>query len=82
MGSTNKGNVIASSSTKLWHGHLGHPSFKILNKLIQNGSVSLASSSSFDYVCHSCLCNKSRRLPFCNSSLESRGPLNLVYTDV
>ena len=33
-------------------------------------------------MCHSCLCNKSQRLPFGESSLESRGPLDLIYTDV
>lgn len=39
-------------------------------------------SSSLDFFCHYSLCNKSQRLPFGESSLESRGPLDLVYTDV
>uniref|UniRef100_A0A6N2KS64 Integrase catalytic domain-containing protein n=1 Tax=Salix viminalis TaxID=40686 RepID=A0A6N2KS64_SALVM len=34
------------------------------------------------YNCDSCLCNKSQQLPFYVSTLKSRGPLDLIYTDV
>ena len=32
--------------------------------------------------CDSCFCNKSQQLPFYVSSLKSRGPLDLLYSDV
>ena len=33
-------------------------------------------------MCESCLCNKSQHLPFGEPALESRGPLDLIYTNV
>ena len=73
---------VAPTSQAIWHGLLGHPSLKIPNHLIQSKSVSLSSSCSSNSVCHSCLCNQSQHLPFGKSSLESHGPLDLIYTDV
>ena len=35
-----------------------------------------------NFMCESCLCNKSQHLPFGDSTLESKGPLELVYIDV
>ena len=74
--------VVAPASQAIWHGRLRHPSLKILNKLVQFGSISLSRPFSSDVVCHSCLCNMSQCLPFGESSLESRGFLDLIYTDV
>ena len=44
--------------------------------------VSFSSSISSEFICKSYLYNKSHHLPFRESSLESRGTLNLIYTDV
>lgn len=33
-------------------------------------------------MCQSCLCNKSQRLSFGESTLKSHGPLDLIYNNV
>ena len=35
-----------------------------------------------NFMCELYLCNKSQLLPFGDSTLESKGPLDLIYTDV
>ena len=86
---TNKSSVVALSvsvyskvSPAMWHGCLGHPFSKLLKFLAGSGLLSLSSSLPSKFTCESCLCNKRKRLPFGESSLESCGPLDLVYTDV
>ena len=86
---TNKSSGVALSagvhskvSPSMWHGHLGHPSLKMLKFLALSGLLSLSSSLLSKFTCESCLYNKSQCLPFVESNLESRGPLDLVYTDV
>ena len=74
-------NVTTSTPLVIWHGHFGHPSSKIIKSLVQSGLVLLSSSMPLNFMCESCLCNKSQRLPFGDSTLESKGPLDLVYTD-
>lgn len=63
-----------------WHHRLGHPSIAIFKKLVSlfNHDV----SSSFTFNCDACQCYKSYKLPFCQSTLVSNSPLELVYTDV
>ena len=74
--------IATPASQTTWYGRLGHPSFKIFNKLVQSGFMFLSSSYSSGFVCSLCLCNKSHRLPFGESTLQSRAPLDLLYTDV
>jgi len=64
-----------------WHRRLGHPSSCILHHLITSCTLPLSTSSS-NIICDSCLYHKSQWLPFHVSSLKSRGPLDLIYTDV
>ncbi|KAM2697976.1 hypothetical protein EV1_037031 [Malus domestica] len=68
-------------SPNLWHRRLGHPSHQTLQQVLRMSSINV-SSKLFEFVCHSCLCNKSHRLPFGTSSLTSHGPLDLLYSDV
>lgn len=74
--------VTVSASPLIYHGCLGHLSLKIKKYLVQSGSVSFPSSIPPNFMCQSCLCNKSQHLPFGESTLESHGPLDLIYTDV
>ena len=67
------------ASLNNWHDRLGHPSTKILHQVIFQNNLSAFSKSSF---CDSYQCNKSHKLPFGKSSLKSRRPLDLIYTDV
>ena len=53
-----------------------------MQSLINSGLVSFTSSIPPNFMCESCLCNKSQRLSFGESTLESRGPLDLMYTNV
>lgn len=64
------------------HGIVVLVTLRIFNKLVQSSFVSLSSSSSCDLTCHSCLCNKSYRLPFGDSTLQRHAPLELIYTNV
>ncbi|GFY82736.1 hypothetical protein Acr_02g0009760 [Actinidia rufa] len=64
-----------------WHRWLGNPSSRILHHLVTSCTLPLSPSSS-EINCDLCLCNKSQRLPFHESSLKSRDPLDLIYTDV
>ena len=70
--------VTGSAPSVIWHGHLCHPSSKIMKSLIQSGLVSLSSSMPLNFICESCLCNKGQLLLFGDSTLESKGPLDLV----
>ena len=53
-----------------------------MKSLITSGLAYFSSSFFPDFACQSCMCNKSQRLPFGESTLESRGPLDLIYIDV
>ncbi|WKA01579.1 hypothetical protein VitviT2T_019853 [Vitis vinifera] len=89
----NKGNTLGTSpkqacvsvktSLANWHHRLGHPSSRIFQFLIRKHNLQIYPTESFhNFFCESCLCNKSHKLPFGVSSLRSRGPLDLVYSDV
>ena len=65
-----------------WHKRLGHPSDRTLQYLVRHFSLPLSSKSVSSNLCPSCQCSKSHKLPFSESSLKSRGPLDLIYTDV
>lgn len=75
-------NSIASVSPLLWHSRLGHPSSRMTNRLLSSVLPSTASALPSTFACSSCLCNKSSKLPFNSSSLTSRFPLDVVFTDV
>ena len=74
--------ISKSTSPMIWHRRRGHPSIKTLQSLGTSSLVSFSSSLSSYFFCESYLCNKSQRLPFGDSTLQSSGPLDLVYTDV
>ncbi|WRX24981.1 GAG-pre-integrase domain - like 8 [Theobroma cacao] len=71
-----------STSPVIWHGRLEHPSLKIIKSLVHSGLVSLSTPLPLNLLCDSCLCNKSQCLPLDESTLESNGPFDLIYTDV
>nr|KYP46384.1 Retrovirus-related Pol polyprotein from transposon TNT 1-94 [Cajanus cajan] len=71
-------NQSTSSSHSPWHHILGHPSERIFNHLISLHKIKAQSTA----PCVSCSISKSHKLPFSSSSLHSKKPLDLVYTDV
>ena len=74
--------VGVKTSIDCWHDRLGHPSTKILTHIISHFKLPIHLNPSKFSFCDSCHCNKSHRLPFGVSSLQSREPLDLLYTDV
>lgn len=68
------------SSAINWHHRLGHPSFSTFKILVSDFNLDV--SSIFPFNCNSCQCNKSHKLPFNKSTLISKAPLDLVYTDL
>lgn len=78
--------VIAFSSIKApvyqWHHRLGHPSSTIPSHLISHKALPMSSSIVSSFLCNSCHCNKTHKLPFSSSSLTSSRLLELLYSDV
>ena len=75
-------NVSIKASFHDWHNRLGHPSCKVLASIINSHSLPLLSKQPSNFLCESCNCNKSHRLPFGTSTLSSSQPLELIYSDV
>jgi len=65
-----------------WHQRLGHPSSKVIDRMISLFSLPVSSNSSTSHFCDSCSINKSHRLPFHKHGLTSSAPFDLIYTDV
>ena len=70
------------TSMNSWHDRVGHPSIKVFHSIFKPMSLPVSSSLSPSFHCHSCLSNKSHKPPFGHLSLVSRGPLDLVHSNV
>jgi hypothetical protein len=57
--------VVAShpASHTLWHRRLGHPSSRVVSKLLSDNGISVASCSIDNSVCDACQRGKNCRLP-------------------
>uniref|UniRef100_A0A2N9I9W7 Integrase catalytic domain-containing protein n=1 Tax=Fagus sylvatica TaxID=28930 RepID=A0A2N9I9W7_FAGSY len=66
-----------------WHSRLGHPSTKVVTRIIRSFDLPLEKSSfTKKSLCVSCQCNKSHKQPFSISSMTSSQPFELIYSDV
>ena len=74
--------VHERTSINGWHQRLGHPSSKVVARMITSFSLPISSNSSNSHNCDSCSINKSHRLPFHKHGLNSSAPFDLIYTDV
>lgn len=79
--STMVANVHERTSIDGWHKRLGHPSMKLVHRLVNLFSLQL-SSKFLPSSCTSCNINKAHQQPFDLTSLQSSMPLELIYTDV
>lgn len=70
------------TSLSTWHSRLGHPHPQTLRHMISSFSLPLSSSLSSSLICNSCSSNKSHKLPFSLSTLVSKGPLDIIFSDV
>ncbi|KAJ9542286.1 LOW QUALITY PROTEIN: hypothetical protein OSB04_028792 [Centaurea solstitialis] len=67
------------TNSTTWHHRLGHPHNKVFKLL--SSFVSFHSNTTHDH-CNACHVNKSHKLPFFESSLASKAPLDLLFSDV
>ena len=78
--------LLAFSSVKTtlptWHHRLGHPSLSIFKTISSIVNLDVSSSSTLNFSCNSCFCNKSHKLPFSSSTLSTSSLLEIVFTDV
>jgi hypothetical protein len=72
----------AHPSLERWHHRLGHPSFNIVQQVINKNKLSCSTESRSGSVCDSCQMAKSHQLPYPKSSSQSNFPLELVFSDV
>jgi hypothetical protein len=67
-------------STLLWHGGLGHPSFKIVSRVLRNHELPFVSNKAYEaHVCDACQMAKSQQLSFPHSVSESKAHLELIF---
>ncbi|KAM1351258.1 hypothetical protein ACFX13_005197 [Malus domestica] len=66
-------------SSNVWYRRLGHPNHRTYLQIQRTSSIPMSLTPS---VCTSCHCNKSHKLPFGHSTLVSKRPLELIYSDV
>jgi hypothetical protein len=64
-----------------WNFRLGHPTLSILKTILTTHNLN-SSSVSTDFVCNACQCNKSHKLPFSVSTLNSHKSLEIIFSDV
>ncbi|KAM1788705.1 hypothetical protein ACFX11_038955 [Malus domestica] len=69
------------ASQDLWHKRLGHPSTKILNKLVFTSCISMSRTMNNTF-CSDCAVSKSSKLPFVSGSCTTSKPLELLHMDV
>ena len=74
--------VGVKASTSIWHCRLGHPSAKTLSLVLSNFSLPVTNSINKQGSCVPCQLDKSKQLPFSDSSRESKFPLELIHSDV
>lgn len=70
------------SSLMDWHSRLGHPNSQILCTMISHFLPLGYRLSSNSLICNSCSSNKSHKLPFLISTLQSSGPLDIISSEV
>lgn len=62
-----------------WHQRLGHPTIKIINKIISSCHLSLSKTLN---LCIACQQGKAHRLPYSQSINTTKSPLELIHTDL
>lgn len=70
------------ASHTLWHRRLGHPSSRVVSKLLSDNGISVASCSIDNSVCDACQRGKNCRLPFSLSTRQTSVVFNLIHCDI
>lgn len=64
-----------------WHCRLGHPSFAVVQHVLQSNKIPCISNST-NSICNACQQGKTNQLPFPSSNSVSLSPLELIFSDV
>ena len=79
-------NLVSSSKESLffdiWHKRLGHPSSKIVTKVLSDCNIPFQMNKMPPFFCVSCQMGKSHKLPFRSSHTSYTSPLQLVESDL
>lgn len=70
---------MTKPTLQTWHYRLGHVCERTTRKLLANNGLSASNEFS---ICKSCILSKHHRLPYNSRYLQSKLPLDLLYTDV
>jgi hypothetical protein len=74
---------VTKPSTLLWHGRLGHPSFKIVGHVLRTHELPFVSNKASEaHVCDVYQQAKSHQLLFPRSDSVSNALLELVFSDI
>jgi len=67
----------------VWHFRLGHPSFEVVNRVVQKNKLLVSPLNSNKHaLCSSCQLGKSKKLPFHHSTRISESLLQLIHSDL
>jgi hypothetical protein len=69
-------------SASRWHARLGHSSSSIVKVILSKNSLPVISDTSSESVCDACQQDKSHQLPYPVSTSISKGPLELIFSNV
>lgn len=74
----------SSSSLRFWHLCPGHPSLKVLGKVLEqcNLKKSFINENGLLQFCDACQYGKNHVLPFHSSFVKTTRPLELIHTDL
>jgi len=72
----------AKPSTSLWHHRLGHTTSIIVKQVLERHNLPFIHDSNKNRVCDACQQGKSHQLPYPISVSVSKGPLDLIFSDV
>jgi hypothetical protein len=70
------------ASIDRWHSRLGHPTFKVVSRILSKFSLPVVRNNNGHMSCPACLSSKSKQLAFSPSPTRVNNPLELIYTDV
>lgn len=71
--------LLTKDEFLFWHYKLGHPSDRILNKVLHKCNFRFNTTN---HVCEACQYGKSKKLPFAHSVSHASSPFELVHTDL
>ena len=72
---------VNKPSISRWHSLLGHPTFPIVKRVLENNGLLSLSDNSSKSVCDLCQRVKSHKLPYGRSNTTSSIPLELIFSD-